>query len=121
MNLSQMNLEQFASIVDLLAWIISAGGAMWLFGKLEARVLENWVIWHNFPAWVKKGVPPIFAALLSFGAGYLINIDVSAFLPESFQYILMATINYYMSQLEYGRIKESAYGESSREEAELVG
>ena len=97
---------------------MSAGGAMWLFGKLEARVLENWVIWHNFPAWVKKGVPPIFAALISFGAGALITIDINEFLPEAVQYIVMAGINYYMSQLEYGKIKDSAYGESTRETAE---
>jgi len=118
MNFSISLLEQFASITDLLAWVVGAGGAMWLFGKLEARVLENWVIWHNFPAWVKKGVPPIVAALLSFGASALITVDVEQYLPASLQYILMAGINYYMSQLEYGKIKDSAYGESTRETAE---
>ena len=114
MNFSAALVEQFSSLAELLAWIVGAGGAMWLFGKLEARVLENWIIWHNFPLWVKKSVPAVVAALFSFGANALITIDVEQYLPASLQYIIMAGINYYMSQLEYSEIKDSSYAESTR-------
>lgn len=119
MNLSLI-LEQFGSVADLLAWVIGAGGAMWLFGKLQARVLENWVYWHNLPKWIKKGAPAVIAALISLGAQFLVQFDIDAMLPEGIQYLLLTAINYYMSQLEYESIKDSTYGESTREEANLL-
>lgn len=118
MHFSMSMLEQFTSITSLLTWIVGAGGAMWLFGKLQARVLENLVFWHNLPAWIKKGAPALIAGIFAFGAQFLLQFDIDATLPESVQFMLLTAINYYMSQLEYNTIKDSSYGESTRLKAE---
>ena len=60
MNFLQVLQENFDSLSAVLVWLAGAGG-MVLFGVIKARALENWVAWPNFPAWVKKSVPAIFA------------------------------------------------------------
>lgn len=120
MNFSQV-LQEFASLTEVLIWVASAGGAMYLFGIVEARLLENWVRWHSFPLWVKKVTPIVISALLAMLANVLITVDVTQFIPESLAVVLLAAINWVVSQLDYEKIKQGQYGKSTREQAEKVG
>jgi len=105
---------QFADLSSVLVWFAVGGGAMWLFGIVEARLLENIVFWHKLKPWIKKLVPIAFAGLVGFLAQSLIAVDITQYLPEGVAAILLAAINWYFSQREYGLIKESAYGSSAR-------
>lgn len=113
--LSQM-LEQFASLSEVLIWITGIGG-MIIFGAIKARVLENWVAWHNFPTWVKKSAPAIFAGILALGANALLSFEIVNLIPESVAVFILFGINYLVGQKEYESIKESGYAESTRLEA----
>jgi len=110
-------IESFGSLSEVLVWIATAGGAMWLFGLIEARLLENWVFWHSLKPWIKKIVPIVIAGGLSVVAQSVITVDILQFVPESVSVILLAAINYYFSQREYQTIKDSGYGVSARLEA----
>lgn len=117
MNFSAV-LQQFGSVADLLVYFGTLGGAQWLFGKTLARVLENWVAWHNFPAWVKKSTPMVFAVVVATLSQFLISVDVGQYIPEYFAVVILAVVNQLSSQKEYEEIKDSSYGESARIEAE---
>ena len=117
MNFLMALQENFDSLSAVLVWLAGAGG-MVLFGVIKARVLENWVAWHNFPAWVKKSVPAIFAGLLALLANLFLDMGLVGMIPDQIAVFLLFGINYLAGQKEYENIKESAYGESSRATAE---
>ena len=110
-------LEQFGSLLEVLAFFGTLAGAQWLFGQLEARVLENWVAWHNFPSWVKKIVPMVLAVGIASASQLAINYNVEQYIPEWFAVILLSVINQLSNQKAYQDIKDSSYGESARAEA----
>lgn len=109
--------QVFADLGDVLVWFAIGGGAMWLWGVVLARLLENWVFWHKMKPWVKKLFPIAFAALVGFLAQALIAVDIVQYIPESMGVMILAAVNWYFSQREYGSIKESPYGASSRSAA----
>ena len=111
-------MEQFGSLLEVLAFFGTLAGAQWLFGQLEARVLENWVAWHNFPSWVKKSVPIVLAVGIASASQLAINYNVEQYIPEWFAVILLSVINQLSNQKAYQDIKDSSYGESARAEAE---
>ena len=117
MNFLQALQENFDSLNAVLVWIAGAGG-MVLFGVIKARVLENWVAWHNFPAWIKKYTPVVIAGLFSLLANLAMDFELAGYLPEYIASILLFGINYLAGQKEYEKIKDSSYGESARAEAE---
>ena len=106
--------EQFGSLADVLVWIAVGGGSMWLFGVMKARLLENWVVWHNLPVWIKKIVPIALAGLFGVMAQSLIAVDVTAYIPEGMELILLAVLNWVFGQMEYEMIKNSVYAEGTR-------
>jgi len=121
MNFLQVLQENFDSLNAVLVWIAGAGG-MVLFGVIKARVLENWVAWHNFPVWIKKYAPAVVAGLFALLANLALDFGLAGYIPEYIASILLFGINYLAGQKEYENIKDSSYGESARLSAqELVG
>jgi len=111
---SWMAQEDFSDLNDVLVWFAVGGGSMWLWGVILARVLENIVFWHNLKPWIKKLVPMAFAAGIGFLAEALISVDIVQYIPESVAVIVLAGINYYFSQHEYQKVKDSNYASSTR-------
>ena len=110
-------LQAFLSINDILIWIVLGGGAAIIFGLLSARFLENLVFWHNLPKWVKKIVPVIGAGLIGILAQSLIAVDIGQYIPEWVAAMIIAAVNLYYNQKEYGLIKDTSYAEGARIEA----
>ena len=108
----------FDNITDLLMWFAVGGGAMYLFGVVEARLLENWEFYHKMKPAIKKLIPILFAGLIGVLAQSLVAVDVTQFIPEGVAAVILALINWYMSQSEYQRIKDSSYGVSTRNAAD---
>jgi len=104
----------YENLTDVLVWFAIGGGAMWLFGIVEARLLENWTFWHTMKSWIKKLVPIAFAALVGFLAQALISVDIVQYIPESMSVVILAAINWYFSQHEYQAIKNTSYAEATR-------
>lgn len=107
-------LQEFGSLIDVLLWIVGAGGSMWIVGKLKARFLENLTFWHNFSPLLKKIITWVLAALLGVSAQILIEIDVTQYIPVWLSASLLSAINWYFGQKEYQEIKDSGYGETTR-------
>lgn len=116
MNFLQVLQENFDSLSAVLVWIAGVGG-MVLFGVIKARVLENWVAWHNFPAWVKKYTPALVAGLFALLANLALDFGLAGYIPEYVASILLFGINYLAGQKTYESIKDSTYGASARLEA----
>jgi len=119
MNFLQTLQENFDSLNAVLVWVAGAGG-MVLFGIIKARVLENWVAWHNFPAWIKKYAPAVVAGLFALLANLALDFGITGYIPEYISAFLLFGINYLAGQKEYEKIKDSSYGESARAEAEML-
>ena len=109
--------QAFLSMNDILVWIVLGGGAAIIFGLLSARFLENLVFWHNLPKWVKRIVPVIGAGLIGILAQSLIAVNIGQYIPEWVAAMIIAAVNLYYNQKEYGAIKDTGYAESARVEA----
>ena len=116
MNFLQVLQENFDSLSAVLVWVAGAGG-MILFGVIKARVLENWVAWHNFPVWVKKSAPLVIAGLFATLANLFLDMGVVSLIPESVATFILFGINYLAGSLTHQNIKDSTVGESARLEA----
>ena len=104
----------YENLTDVLIWFAVGGGAMWLWGVVLARILENWIFWHKLQPWVKKIVPIIFAGFIGIAAESLIAVDIVQYIPESAAAVILALLNWYFSQREYGAIKDSTYAAGAR-------
>lgn len=110
-------LQQFAEITDILTFLSMGAGLAWLVGVFVARVLENFVFWHNIPAKWKKFAVGVIAAVFGFIIQAVILIDVTQYIPAAVIPFILAIANWYFGQNEYGKIKATAYAEKTRIEA----
>jgi len=117
MNFLQVLQENFDSLSAVLVWVAGAGG-MVLFGVLKARVLENWVAWHNFPVWVKKSAPMLIAGVFALVANMFLDFGVVGAIPDSVATFLLFGINFLAGSKTHEEIKDSSFGESARATAE---
>ena len=123
MNFSQV-LQVFDTLDGLLLWVVSTGAQLfgcWLFGIINARLLENWVAWHNFPMWIKKAVPLALAGIFAFGAQVLLAAEITQYIPEALVIVILAGVNYLVGQREYEAIKDSNYAVATRLKAGIKG
>ena len=116
MNFLQVLQENFDSLSSVLLWVAGAGG-MVLFGVIKARVLENWVAWHNFPVWVKKSAPMLVAGIFALVANLSLDLNVLGYIPDAVATFLLFGINYLAGSVTHQSIKDSTVGESARAEA----
>ena len=117
MNFLQVLQENFDSLSAVLVWVAGAGG-MVLFGVIKARVLENWVAWHNFPVWIKKSAPVVIAGAFAVVANLFLDLGVTQYIPEAVATFLLFGINYLTGSVTHQGIKDSSFGASARETAE---
>ena len=117
MNFLQALQENFGSLSAVLVWVAGAGG-MVLFGVIKARVLENWVAWHNFPVWVKKSAPVLIAGVFALLANLFLDMGVADLVPDAVATFLLFGINYLSGSVTHQEIKDSSFGASARATAE---
>jgi hypothetical protein len=107
-------LQEFGSLEEVLVWVAVGGGAMVLFGYVEAYLLENWPFWHSLPGWVKKLFPLAFAGVLGFAASAALEFGLPGAVSPTLEAIILMAINWLFSQRAYAGIKEGGYAASSR-------
>lgn len=105
---------EFDTLTAVLLWIVAAGGAMWIAGKVKARFLENLVFWHNLSPRVKKITTIVLAGLIAIAAEVLIAIDIGEIIPAWLATVILTLVNWYYGQSEYQGIKDSRYADSTR-------
>lgn len=106
----------FGSLEEVLIWVAVGGGAMALWGYIQAYLLENVPAWHGLPHWVKVLVPIVIAGVFGIAAEGLLALDLLAYVPPAVKAVLLAAINWIFSQRAYKGIKASAYAASARGE-----
>lgn len=106
--------QEFGSLEEILVWIITGGGAVALVAVIMAFLLENWPAWHNFPRWVKVGVPIFLAAFIGAFAEAVLELELLLFIPVAGRAFLLMLINYLFGQLGYMKLKATSYGSSAR-------
>jgi len=117
MNFLQVLQENFDSLSAVLVWVAGAGG-MVLFGVIKARVLENWVAWHNFPVWIKKSAPMLVAGIFAMIANLSLDFGIIGYIPDAVATFLLFGINYLAGSVTHQNIKDSTFGASARATAE---
>lgn len=115
--LPQQDVPSFDSLTSLLLWVAGAGG-IYLAGKTQSYLMENWPAWHNLPYWVKALFPIFLSGLFGIAAQALIALNVADLVPAPLVMALLAAINYYGQQENYKEILSVAgYGKSARAKA----
>jgi hypothetical protein len=104
----------FGSLEAVVIWVVTGGGAMWITGKVEAYLLENWPSWHTFPRWVKVLFPVVMAGVLGIAGQSILTLELIAYIPDGIEVTLLAIINWYFSQKGYQEISDTPYGDSAR-------
>jgi hypothetical protein len=107
-------LQEFVEVADILTFLSMGAGLAWLVGVFVARVLENFVFWHNIPSAWKKFVVGVISAVFGFVIQAVIIIDITQYLPAAVVPFILAIANWYFGQNEYGKIKDSEYAASAR-------
>ncbi len=104
----------FESLEEVLVWIISGGGSMFLIGYVEAYLLENWAGWHKLSRGIKTFFPIIMAALLGVIAQSLLAFDVLEGVPPAIGMLLLTLVNWIASQKAYRGIKSGEYASAAK-------
>jgi len=106
--------SDFGTLVEVLTWLTTRGGAMVLAGYVVAYFFENMSWWHGLPRWVKIVVPILLAGIFSIAATSILALGLVNEVPPQYQALLLALINWLFGQIAYRGLREDSYGKTDK-------
>jgi hypothetical protein len=103
---------EWTSLVAVLAWIVTGGGAIVVASSLGALLEANWVTWQNLSKVLKNVLVLLFATLLAVGASILLTYINVVELIQPWWMIVATVIITWLTGITYLVGKRKGYNQA---------
>lgn len=113
--LMAFQVEDPGDLGEVLPWIASGAGAVFIVNWVASWLAENWVYWQGLAGGVKFAVSALLSIALSFGAQYLMGLPqvVAAIAPYFSQFVTVILILLGYGASQAAHVASDAWGHAT--------